>query len=349
MISFTDEQNNFIDYIVTNMKKRQYTVAGGTAGVGKSTCLAYLAKKYPSFKVCAFTGKAANVLRKKGIHDANTIHSTIYSCEENTKGDIIFRLKYPHQIDFSGLFVDEASMISEDLFEDILSFNVPVVFFGDHGQLEPVGSKFNLMAKPCVKLETIHRNANTVAKFAAHLRTGQSAQSFGAFDETVKLVPKKNVSIKNLAEAGQVICAFNKTRNAINKKVREHFGYKNKIEKNEKIICLKNNKLFGIFNGMQGTVISVNKNKITFVDDSKKKFIVDAFFDQFGMDKLHDSAQYDKDIGFFDYAYAVTCHKAQGDEWDDIIVIEERCDLWEHKRWAYTSASRAKKSVLWVS
>ncbi len=51
----------------------------------------------------------------------------------------------------------------------------------------------------------------------------------------------------------------------------------------------------------------------------------------------------------FDYAYAATAHKFIGDEADKVIVFEERCRLWEHARWAYTAASRARESLIWVT
>lgn len=50
----------------------------------------------------------------------------------------------------------------------------------------------------------------------------------------------------------------------------------------------------------------------------------------------------------FDYAYVVTCHKMQGDEQPNILVYEQVCDKWDHKRWAYTAASRAKDKVYWA-
>lgn len=348
MINFTDEQKNLIDFVEKNFKTREHITVGGFAGSGKSTCLSHLSNKYPEFKVCAFTGKAANVLRRKGIPDASTIHSSIYHYEENYKGDLIFRLKNRNQIDFSGLFVDEASMISEEIFDDLLSFNVPVVFFGDHGQLEPVGSKFNLMKKPDVALETIHRNANTIAKFADFLRKGNQAKDFSETDETVSIVPKRVVKTEDFTKTDQVICAFNKTRMLINRKVREFLQYNKTLVKNDKIICLKNNKNLGIFNGMQGNVVNFSGKRITFRDDNNTLITVNAFLKQFGEEKLHESAGTEKDLGFFDYGYCITCHKAQGDEWNNIIVIEEKCDLWDHTRWAYTAASRARNKIVWA-
>ena len=50
----------------------------------------------------------------------------------------------------------------------------------------------------------------------------------------------------------------------------------------------------------------------------------------------------------FTYGYAVTCHKAQGSEWDKILVIEETFpfDKVEHARWLYTACTRASEKLV---
>jgi hypothetical protein len=51
----------------------------------------------------------------------------------------------------------------------------------------------------------------------------------------------------------------------------------------------------------------------------------------------------------FEYGYAITCHKAQGGEWNKVLVIEENFpfDKEEHARWLYTAITRAQdKCVL---
>lgn len=51
-------------------------------------------------------------------------------------------------------------------------------------------------------------------------------------------------------------------------------------------------------------------------------------------------------INRFEFAYAVTCHKAQGSEYDFVIVIDES-NLFENAReWLYTAITRAKKKLL---
>ena len=52
----------------------------------------------------------------------------------------------------------------------------------------------------------------------------------------------------------------------------------------------------------------------------------------------------------FTYAYAITCHKSQGSEWDKVLVLEEKFpfDKVEHARWLYTAATRASNKLVLV-
>lgn len=49
----------------------------------------------------------------------------------------------------------------------------------------------------------------------------------------------------------------------------------------------------------------------------------------------------------FEFAYAVTCHKAQGSEFDFVVVFDESWAFGEEKnRWLYTAITRAKDKLL---
>ena len=51
----------------------------------------------------------------------------------------------------------------------------------------------------------------------------------------------------------------------------------------------------------------------------------------------------------FDFAYAITCHKAQGSEFDSVVVFDESWLFGEDRyRWLYTAITRAKKRLLIV-
>ncbi len=336
--------------IVTNIRNKTSSECklGGFAGSGKTTLIKYLVQFFPSFAVCAYTGKAANILRRKSIGDASTIHSRIYKAYFEG-GQVWFDLT--DDPGCNGFIVDEASMVSSDIYDDLKSFGMPMIFVGDHGQLEPVGSEFNLMADPDYKLEEIHRNAGEIAQFAEHLRKGLPSRTFKS-QEKVNLILKRNLTTEMMAQADQVICAYNATRVATNNKIREFLGYEGIVNVGEKVMCLRNNKQLGIFNGMQGIVAALYKKKERHYMDfeSDGHMICGIWYDPsiFGQEKPKLFGGGKDGPNPFDYAPCITAHKAQGDEWNKVLVIEQRCKKWEHRRWSYTSASRAREALDWV-
>ena len=57
----------------------------------------------------------------------------------------------------------------------------------------------------------------------------------------------------------------------------------------------------------------------------------------------------EKTIDRFEFAYAITCHKAQGSEFDYVVVFDESWLFGEDRfRWLYTAITRAKKRLLIV-
>ena len=50
------------------------------------------------------------------------------------------------------------------------------------------------------------------------------------------------------------------------------------------------------------------------------------------------------------YGYAITCWKAQGSEWEKVLVIEENFpfDKEEHKKFLYTAITRASDKVVLI-
>ncbi|MGE3803389.1 MAG: ATP-dependent RecD-like DNA helicase [Gemmataceae bacterium] len=349
----TQEQLDAIAHLMRLPKTVQ--TLGGYAGTGKTTVIKRLVSELADFKVCAYTGKAAHVLRRKGV-PASTIHSLVYVLEsEDEKGRPRWRLADDLK-GAGGVIVDEASMVSEGIYNDLLTFEVPLIFVGDHGQLEPVersnGQPFNLMAQPDVVLETIHRNAGEIARFAEWVRQGNRpadwARQPGCTGKAVRFRDiQQHVTDDELLEVDQCIVAMNQTRVSANRIARERLGRRGDGPAvGDRVMCLQNDKLRGLFNGQQGTIVSLHNNdEMTFEAEEGRRVRVPYMPDAFHAVKKPPRDRHGRLP--FDYCWAATCHKCQGSEWDDVLVIEERCPAWDHARWAYTAASRARKRVDW--
>jgi exodeoxyribonuclease-5 len=348
----TREQHHVHRQLVRNRHRDQVQTLGGFAGTGKTTVLAALAEALPDWAPCAFTGRAAHVMRGKGVGRARTIHGTIYTPSLAADGGrLTFRLRDRAELGhLGGFLVDEASMVGRDLHDDLLSFGLPVIFVGDHGQLPPVGSEVNLMKAPTYRLETVHRNAGEIAFFAEHLREGRHPRSFRT-GGAVRLVSQRwGLDDELLRHAGQVIVAFNRTRVGINANARRLKGFTGLLQPGERVICLRNHYPAGLFNGMTGKVLKVDTRHHVLDFQSGGTVYGGLRYDPdtFGAEKPE--VCFDPDSPHpFEYAYAVTAHKAQGGEWGRVTVIEGWCPYWEPRRWAYTAASRARHSLVWVT
>lgn len=337
----SEEQKHVIREIMS-FKKDEVRL-GGLAGTGKSTVIKHLAELLPDFKICAYTGKAASVLTKKGI-DARTIHSLIYKAYTDSENRVRFSLA--PSLDCEGIIVDEASMVSEAIYRDLKWFGKPMIFVGDHGQLEPIGDKFNLMAEPDYRLETIHRNAGEIAHFAQHIRMGYrpSGWQFKGSGERIKFISRGSHR-PLVSKVDQVICAFNKTRAEMNALVREQLRLDDSGPcLGDRVMCLRNERQLGLFNGMQGEITFISDDE-SFVFESGD-LVEEVPYEKSTFNQVKYEFDQDGPIPF-DYAYAITAHRAQGSEYDSVMVLEQRCDLWDHKRWAYTAASRAIEEIFW--
>jgi exodeoxyribonuclease-5 len=340
----TDEQKHAIREIL-KFSKDEVTL-GGRAGCGKTTVIQHLVQLLPEFAVCAYTGKATNVLRSKGVERATTIHKLIYEPYLDAESKVHFGLA--EGIDCEGIIVDEASMVSRAIYEDLKSFGKPLVFVGDHGQLEPIGDDFNLMGDPDIRLETIHRNAGEIAHFAEYIRQGYRPSSWSVRNpggRKICFLPRGS-HMGVAPDVDQVICAYNKTRAEINRGVREAMGRGARPEKGDRVMCLRNNSTKGLFNGMQGVIRRLSKKFRMVFRSDEESFDVAYEPSVFGQVKYEFDGDRDAPMPF-DYSYCITAHKSQGSEYQSVLVVEQKCDFWDHRRWAYTAASRAKEKIYW--
>jgi len=365
----SDDQRRAIDAVMLwfGRARKQNLTMGGYAGTGKTTIVKQIvATLGDRVRVCAFTGKAAYVLRQKGV-SASTVHRLIYeavmvclgcghsvtACSERreekratctTPGAELQFHRVP-ELGCELVIVDEASMLNRRLMEDLESFGTQVLYVGDHGQLQPIGDDPGLMADPEVRLETIHRQAvgTPHLEFAHHVRRGGSPLEFDLEGPELTIA---RAAPQHIDQFDVVLCGYNKTRCAVNRKIRRRLGFEGSLpQEGERVICLRNNADLGIFNGMLATVKTVHApDCYTFVDDLGMEFPkVVVSQAQFGAERTDQDVP--RDIALFDFGYALTTHKSQGSEFDRVCVLEQIASSWSPERWRYTAASRAAKHL----
>jgi exodeoxyribonuclease-5 len=151
----------------------------------------------------------------------------------------------------------------------------------------------------------------------------------------------------------QIIVGFNSTRHAVNAHVRAMLGHTQKlVAPGEKLICLKNNRNFGIFNGRQvivRDVVGEDQDTIELMveTDDGRSLTLPAWREQFGQNTLEDFQP--QEVALLDYGYALTAHKAQGSEWDSVLVLEQIAQSWDARRWRYTVATRARERLVYCA
>lgn len=362
----------------------------GYAGTGKTTIAREIAQRIGrNVQFAAFTAKAAFVLNSKGC-PARTIHSLIYLPKNKSRAKLdrlrklldkavldnapaediaaysreikeeeenLSRPGFELNLDSAMaacklIIIDEASMINEEIGEDLARWNVPMLALGDPAQLPPVyGSPYFSAEDPDVLLTEIHRQAehSGIIQLASLVRQGASWSKFSGYDD-VQIVPKGTLSIGDLLSAGQVICGTNSTRHTINSLARKHLGYAHSAVPvvGDKIICVQNNSNVNAVNGMVGQVSHVYSKNASYLD-------CDVMVEGQGLTRWYlqarrftvpDWRERDDNTVAADYGYAITAHKAQGSQWDHVIVIDESGKFGQdRKRWLYTAVTRAEEKL----
>ncbi|MGZ9410015.1 MAG: ATP-dependent DNA helicase [Methylocystis sp.] len=332
----------------------------GYAGTGKSTLARHLAEHVEGdVAFAAFTGKAALVMRSKGCKDARTIHSLIYRATDTETEEPSFVLNDDSAAARAKLIVvDECSMVDEELGRDLLSFGKKVLVLGDPAQLPPVkGGGFFTDAEPDVMLKEVHRQAadNPIIRLSMAIRAGESVER-GVFGDT-RVISRDSLDPALVTGADQVLVGLNKTRRAYNGRLRQLRGFTGDLpQSGEKLVCLRNNRKKGLLNGALFTVKSagaLRRGKVRMLvtpeDGETAKFQRVAVVPQLFGAETDIPYALRKDSDEFDFGYALTVHKAQGSQWDDVTLFDESFAFREHRaRWLYTGVTRAAKKLTLV-
>lgn len=272
------------------------------------------------------------------------------------------------------IVLDEVSMVGEEMARDLMSFGKPILVLGDPGQLPPIkGEGAFTRDAPDVMLTEIHRQAaeSAIIRLATMARMGEPI-GFGTYDSFVAKLRKGDITPDQALRGGQLICGLNATRLQLNNAMRAAAGFGGTYlptGATEKIICLKNQNDLGLINGMfltlEGIVDegSLYFSAIVHDEDGRRVGPLDRdgrpgrlrvykghFEDHVANDpKRHDRDWKDKRLlTEATFGWAITAHKAQGSQWENVIVWDDgmgRTDL-DRRRWLYTAITRAERGLV---
>lgn len=282
------------------------------------------------------------------------------------------------------IILDEASMVSDEVLMDLSEFGVKMLLCGDNAQLPPVEGLNGFLTAPDYTLKTIVRqNLGNPIILLSEMARESKYIPYGRYGNCATVVSRRlftGEQRKNyLIKAEQIICGTNKTRAQINEEIRALRGFDGLPKDGEKLICTQNNwetyiddeMRFNMVNGIIGTVIDPFYDeaksigfiqfKPDFLDRNCPEALpIDLGIFQEGYYRYKRGDYFEKfnengeaagafTLNRFEFGYCISCHKAQGSEFDSVIVFDESyCFKEDKSRWLYTAIARAKKKLIIV-
>lgn len=363
--------------IKSALRENIMIVTGGP-GTGKSTIIKGIIEAYVELfgdetirdqvALLAPTGRAAKRLKEVTKHEsAQTIHRFL-----GYEGHGIFRYGPDDPVEAKLVIIDEVSMVDVLLMSRLLSSLYPatkVVMVGDVDQLPSVGPGEvlqNLISAKeitTVVLDKIHRQAedSTIISFAHAINSGylpetllekQHDRNFvpldddNMIDNIIKVVDQAVVKGMDIVRDIQVLIPIYRGElgiNALNEKMQEHFNpFKDvelkhltrKFRINDKVIQLVNRSEKQVMNGDIGMVYSFDFEGTSIAGVS---VMFDNGLVSYKKEELEDLT----------HAYAISIHKAQGSEFDLVVVpFTFKYYMMLKRKLIYTAITRAKKYLI---
>jgi exodeoxyribonuclease-5 len=341
----------------------------------------------PDTDVCyvAYTGKAALNLQRKNCPNACTLHSLLYNARQNKEtGLYYFTPKSVGTYHYKIIVVDEISMVPADMWDLLLQHGIHIIALGDIAQLPAIGATNDIVDKPHIVLTEIMRQEvdSEIIQIATLAREHQPIPYMKG--NQVQVIHPEEYIEAMLDWSDMTLCATNRLRNELNKTARERLWGSRDLPplKGDKIVCLHNEWNLmtqagdTLVNGLVGYISSVpvikdmpplykkfcNKQLyLDFVPDYQPYSPATTFRNLLSDYKIFTEGEPTvnqknfKNIPKvlkpyqFDYAYALTCHKAQGSEYDKVLVFWENYPSGDMMyKWLYTAITRAVKRLVIV-
>lgn len=349
------------------------TCISGEAGTGKTSILfavnSLIKKSGHSVMQVALAGKAAQRLIQQTDEEAYTITNLLSKIRKEPS----FLSQHPSPV----LHIDEASMVDlPTMYRVLKAFEgmpVRLVFIGDEAQLPPIGPGliFHILLKakkvPVITLDINYRQlaGNGVAIAAKQIRLGdkfvanKDVQLIECTEET-KLAVIKTQYIMHQETDVHVIAARKATVAQCNRELHQTLFEKAPVINvapefriGDSVIYKQNNQALGLVNGSVGTVVVKRPNDIVRTINKQQPIDVPAdividFKNEGRVPMLLNHIKNFK-VGewYLHHAYAITCHSAQGSEFDVAIIVLGESIITE-RSWLYTAITRAKNKVVFV-
>lgn len=361
--------------------RHNLSIITGGPGTGKSTILRAVVEAYrmlyPEGKIAlaAPTGKASRRMAETtGVEDAQTLHSLL-----NLHGDDSGQKK-KQPLEAGLLIVDETSMVDMWLAHQLftrLSPSTKVLLVGDVDQLESVGAGnvfhelINSGIVPVTVLDQIFRQAqdSRIAYNAKFINEGNSELYYGPDftfipaadqEETAETVCRlyKDEAARVGMQQIQILSPYRKNGEAssqnLNEAIREEvnpelegkpeIAYGGRIFRlRDRVIQMKNNNKMVLYN-RQGNIIGkgVFNGDVGYVREIRPDTVIinfDGRYAKYPLDNLDE----------LELSYAMTIHRAQGSEYDTVIVpLLVAHQVLLTRNLLYTAVTRAKGRVLLV-
>ncbi|MGM9878111.1 MAG: ATP-dependent RecD-like DNA helicase [Bacilli bacterium] len=367
-IDFDETQESAIKGALCN---NFYIITGGP-GTGKTTIIKTIVQilqdkdklRKEDMVLLAPTGRSAKRMQESVGISAYTIHKFLkWNKETGT-----FQIDEYNKANEKVVIIDEASMIDIFLFSSLLKglkMNVKLIMIGDANQLPSIGpgdilgdllNQKNIKSK-C--LNTIYRvkEGSYISDIASDIKNQKKfdyIEDYSDFkfiessDDNIQTyltqicenIKKKKIPIENF----QVLVPMYKGLNGIdnlNNLMAEIFNSNHKKYQigdkyyriKDKVIQLVNDIDNNVYNGDIGYIKDIN-----IID---KKMIVDIEYSS-GI-VTYTNGDFDK----FSLAYAISIHKAQGSEYDNVVVILAKSFMrMFYNKLIYTAVTRAKSSLI---
>ncbi|MEG2457729.1 MAG: ATP-dependent RecD-like DNA helicase [Bacilli bacterium] len=362
--------------VIESVENNLYIISGGP-GTGKTTIIQaivdVITRVDPNILISditllAPTGRAAARLAEIVKVKASTIHKFL----KWNKDDKTFGVNENNQSNTKVIIIDESSMVDIFLLSALFSAtkkNIKLIMVGDDNQLPSI-SPGNILTDLLyvdyinkVKLSDVYRTSKDsfIIDLCSLVRTRETITSFPPLVSDVKFISsteeeilpniekisneikEKNEDLDNFQVLAPMykgrcgIDSLNKTmQNIFNKSVPSSLEIvidEQTYRRNDKVIQLVNDVDNNIYNGDTGYIKSIYKGV-------KNSNVVEINFS--GKTVSYTG----KKIYEFTHAYAISIHKSQGSEYDNVvIVLSKNFKRMLYNKLIYTGISRAKKSL----